>query len=120
MRPSQQVETFPDGVVEVYEEANRTIGALRVRLRFEELSVGVNRYYQAQTSVATNRIDRVIKVPRTNKADRMNIVRNNRRRSAIPYSANTGKAGARRRDLGASVGRGHDQKGVTIWPVVGE
>ena len=74
MRPSQQVETFPDGVVEVYEEANRTIGALRVRLRFEELSVGVNRYYQAQTSVATNRIDRVIKVPRTNKADRMNIV----------------------------------------------
>lgn len=74
MRPSQRVETFPDGVVEVYEETNRRIGALRVTLRFEEQSVGISRYYQAQASVATNRIDRVIKVPHTNKVDRMNIV----------------------------------------------
>lgn len=74
MRPSQKVETFPDGVVEVYEESNRTLGALRVTLRFEEQSVGINRYYQAQASVSTNRIDRVIKVPHTNKVDRMNIV----------------------------------------------
>lgn len=74
MRPSQKTETFPDGVVEVYEETNRKIGALRVRLRFEEQSVGISRYYQAQTSVASNTIDRVIKVPHTNKVDRMNIV----------------------------------------------
>lgn len=74
MRPSQKVETFPDGIVEVYTEANRTIGELRARLRFEEQSVGVTRYYQAQSAVATNRIDRVIKVPHTNLVDRMNIV----------------------------------------------
>lgn len=74
MRPSQKVETFPDGVVEVYEEANRTIGERKATLHFEEQSVGVNRYYQAQTSVSTNRIDRVIKVPHTNLADRMDIV----------------------------------------------
>jgi hypothetical protein len=74
MRPSQKVNTFPDGVVEVYEEENRKLGALRVRLRFAKYSVGISRYYQAQTSVASNRIDRVIKVPHTNKVDRMNIV----------------------------------------------
>ena len=74
MRPSQKVETFPDGVVEVYEESSRTLGSLIVTLRFEEQSVGINRYYQAQASVSSNRIDRVIKVPHTNKVDRMNIV----------------------------------------------
>ena len=72
MRPSQKVETFPDGIVEVYAEANRTIGELLVTLRFEEQSVGVTRYYQ--TAVASNRIDRVIKVPHTNLVNRMNIV----------------------------------------------
>lgn len=74
MRPSQKVETFPDGVVEVYAEANRKIGRLKASLRFEEQSVGINRYYQAQASVSSNRIDRVIKVPHTNIVDRMDIV----------------------------------------------
>lgn len=74
MRPSQKVETFPDGVVEVYAEDKRALGALLVTLRFEEQSVGINRYYQAQASISSNRIDRVIKVPHTNKVDRMNIV----------------------------------------------
>ena len=74
MRPNQKVETFPDGVVEVYAEANRKIGELKVLLRFEEQSVGINRYYQAQASVSSNRIDRVIKVPHTNIVDRMDIV----------------------------------------------
>lgn len=73
MRPEQKVETFPDGVVDVYEEANRTLGARLASLRYEKQSVGVNRYYQATASVATNRIDRVIKVPRTGKVNRMNI-----------------------------------------------
>lgn len=74
MRPSQKVETFPDGIVEVYAEENRVIGELRATLHFEKQTVGVTRYYQAQTSVATNRIDRVIKVPHTKLVDRMNIV----------------------------------------------
>lgn len=73
MRPNQRVETFPDGIVEIYAEANRTLGELLVTLHFERQSVGVNRYYQAQTSVASNRIDRVIKVPHTKLVDRMNI-----------------------------------------------
>lgn len=73
MRPSQKVETFPDGVVEVYAESGRTLGALVATLRFEEQSVGISRYYQAQ-AVSSSQIDRVIKVPHTNKVDRMNIV----------------------------------------------
>jgi SPP1 family predicted phage head-tail adaptor len=73
MRPCQQVETFPDGVVEVYEETNRKLGKLKATLRFEEQSVGINRYYQAQASVSSNRIDRVIKVPHTKLVDRLNI-----------------------------------------------
>lgn len=73
MRPCQQVETFPDGVVEVYEETNRKLGELKATLRFEEQSVGINRYYQAQASVSSNRIDRVIKVPHTKLVDRLNI-----------------------------------------------
>ncbi|MBR1701941.1 MAG: hypothetical protein IJ716_08295 [Lachnospiraceae bacterium] len=73
MRPSQTVETYPDGIVDVYADAKRTIGALKVSLRYEKQTIGVRRYYQAQTSVASNRIDRVIKVPHTNKVDRMDI-----------------------------------------------
>ena len=74
MRPNQQVETFPDGIVEVYEETNRTIGSKpKIKLRFEKYTVGVRRYYDSQTSAAGNRIDRVIKVPHTALADRMDI-----------------------------------------------
>ena len=74
MRPNQQVETFPDGIVEVYEETNRTIGSKpKLKLRFEKYTVGVRRYYDSQTSAAGNRIDRVIKVPHTNLVNRMDI-----------------------------------------------
>ena len=74
MRPNQQVETFPDGIVEVYEETNRTIGSKpKLKLRFEKYTVGVRRYYDSHTSAAGNRIDRVIKVPHTNLVNRMDI-----------------------------------------------
>lgn len=74
MRPNQPVETFPDGIVEVHTEANRTIGdSVIAKLRFEEQSVGIRRYYEAQVSDLSNRIDRVIKVPHTNLVNRMNI-----------------------------------------------
>lgn len=72
MRPMQQTETFPDGIVEIYQEQNRTLGAKKGSLRYEKQSVGVNRYYQAQ-ALSSNRIDRVIKVPHTTLADRMDI-----------------------------------------------
>ena len=74
MRPGQKVETFPDGVLEVYEETGRELGRLIATLRFEEQAVGVNRYYQAQASISSNRIDRVVKVPHTDKVDRLNVV----------------------------------------------
>lgn len=74
MRPNQPVETFPDGIVEVHTETNRTIGdSVIAKLRFEEQSVGVRRYYESQSSAEGNRIDRVIKVPHTKLVNRMNI-----------------------------------------------
>lgn len=63
MRPMQRPETFPDGEADIYEDAGRKLGRLKVTLRFEKQSVGVNRYYQA--SISSARIDRVIKVPHT-------------------------------------------------------
>ena len=73
MRPTQATETFPDGVVDVYPEAgNRRLGDKKATLRYEQQSVGINRYYQAQ-ALASNRIDRVIKVPHTGLVDRMDI-----------------------------------------------
>lgn len=74
MRPSQIVEAYPDGIVEVHADAGRKIGAKKVTLRFEEQSVGIKRYYQAQTSIASSTIDRLIKVPHTNLADRLDLV----------------------------------------------
>lgn len=74
MRPQQKVETFPDGIAEIYAENGRKLGELRGKLRFEQQSVGINRFYSAQDSVAGNTIDRVIKVPHTNLANRMDIV----------------------------------------------
>ncbi|MBQ6318201.1 MAG: hypothetical protein IJI23_00225 [Lachnospiraceae bacterium] len=74
MRPSQKVEVFPDGIVDIYEEDDgRRLGRKKGALRFEKQTVGVTRYYQAQVSVSSNRIDRVIKVPHNNIADRMDI-----------------------------------------------
>lgn len=74
MRPGQKVETYPDGTLEVYKDAGRSLGDLVVALRFEEQSVGVNRFYQSQMSVSSNRIDRLVKVPHTGKVNRMDIV----------------------------------------------
>lgn len=75
MRPSQQVEAYPDGIVDIYAEADgRKLGARKASLRFEEQSVGVARYYSAENSASTNRVDRLIKVPRTEGlVDRMDI-----------------------------------------------
>lgn len=74
MRPSQKIETYPDGVVAVYHAAEgRKVGDLKGVLHFEEQSVGVNRYYQAQASVVSDRIDRVIKVPHTDRASAQDI-----------------------------------------------
>ncbi len=73
MRPKQQVETFPDGVVDVYVQENRRLGAKKATLRFEEQSVGVRRFYEAG-ALASNRIDRLIKVPHTKLVDRLDIV----------------------------------------------
>lgn len=76
MRPTQQVEIYPDGIADIYAEADgRKLGRQKASFRFEEQSVGVNRYYSAENSVSSNRIDRVIKVPRTTGiVDRMDIV----------------------------------------------
>lgn len=74
MRPNQKVETFPDGIVDVYAEGNkRDLGDYKASFRFERQSVGVTRFYQAQLSVSSNQIDRMIKVPHNNIVDRMDI-----------------------------------------------
>lgn len=74
MRPGQKVETFPDGIVGVYKDEGRKLGTFKGQLRFEQQSVGVNRFYTSETSVSGNRIDRVIKVPHTTIANRLDIV----------------------------------------------
>lgn len=75
MRPNQKIESYPDGIVDVYAEESRKLGREKASFRFEEQSVGVNRYYAAETSVLSNRIDRMIKVPHTTGiVDRMDIV----------------------------------------------
>ena len=73
MRPNQPLETFPDGVVDVYAQENRKLGAKKATLRFEEQSVGVRRFYEAG-ALASNRIDKLIKVPHTLLVDRLDIV----------------------------------------------
>ncbi|MCR5591358.1 MAG: hypothetical protein K6F73_07455 [Lachnospiraceae bacterium] len=74
MRPSQKVETFPDGITDIYEEdEGRKLGSYKGSFRFEKKSVGVTRFYQSQVSVSSNRIDRMIKVPHNNIVDRMDI-----------------------------------------------
>lgn len=73
MRPAQKIETYPDGIVEIYKDNGRKLGELICSRHFENQSVGVNRYYQSVTSIAGDRVDRVIKVPHTNAIDRLNI-----------------------------------------------
>ena len=73
MRPMQKPETYPDGYVDVYAETGRTLGAQKAHLHFEMQSVGVIRYYQAQNSVKSNRVDMLIKVPHSGQINRMDI-----------------------------------------------
>lgn len=71
--PRQQVEVFPDGAVKIYAAKDRRLGGLKISLRYQDQSVGVVRYYSAENSADGNRIDRVIKVPHTDKVNRMDI-----------------------------------------------
>jgi hypothetical protein len=73
MKQNETPEVFNSGIVDVYPQDNRRLGQRKLRLRFQQQSVGVRRYYQAQTSIAGNRIDRLIKVPATGQAERMDI-----------------------------------------------
>lgn len=74
MRPGQKVETFPDGCVKIYAAADgRKVGDFKLKLNYEQQSVGVNRYYQAQTSVKSVKVDRLIKVPHTKIVSEMDI-----------------------------------------------
>jgi hypothetical protein len=61
MRPVQQVEVYPDGLVDIWTTKNRYLIAKAGAFRYEKLSVGVNRYYQA--SISNSQIDMLIKVP---------------------------------------------------------
>lgn len=73
-RADQKIETFPDGVVLVYPALNgRKVGSLKGRFHFELQSVGVNRYYQAQSSTLGNQVDKMIKVPHTNIVNTQDI-----------------------------------------------
>lgn len=74
MRPLQKVETYPDGFIDVYAEAGRTLGEQKAHLHFEMQSVGVIRYYESQNSVKSNRIDLLLKVPHSGQIDRQDIV----------------------------------------------
>lgn len=74
MRPSQKVETYPDGIVDIYASAEgRKAGPQKGSFRFEAQTVGVNRYYQSRLSVAGNKVDRLIKVPTNHIINRMDI-----------------------------------------------
>ena len=74
MRPQQKVETYPDGYIDVFAEAGRTLGEQKAHLRIEMQIVGVHRSYEAQNSVKSNRVDQLVKVPHSGKIDRMDIV----------------------------------------------
>lgn len=74
MRPNQTLETFPDGSLEVYEEDNRTIGLLKAKLRYEDKTVGIKRYYEAKNSIKGYTIALVLKVHHTGLVSEMDIV----------------------------------------------
>lgn len=66
MRPQQKVETYPDGIVDIYADGDgRTAGPHIVTLRFENKTIGIQRYYDAQNSVKSYTIALVIKVHHT-------------------------------------------------------
>lgn len=73
MRPKQKVETYPDGKVEIYNEDNRTLGTLKASLRFENKTVGIQRYYEAKNSVKSYTIALVVKVHHADLVSEMDI-----------------------------------------------
>lgn len=73
MRPKQKVETYPDGKVEIYSEDNRTLGAQKGVLRFENKTIGIQRYYEAKNSVKSYTIALVIKVHHTELVNELDI-----------------------------------------------
>lgn len=74
MRPEQKIETFPDGMVTIYaEEANRTVGEQKCKLRYGNEVLGIKRYYEAKNSVKSYTISKVIKVPHTTLFDELDL-----------------------------------------------
>ena len=66
MRPQQKVETYPDGIVNIYADGDgRTAGPHLAKLRYENKTIGIQRYYDAKNSVKSYTIALVIKVPHT-------------------------------------------------------
>ncbi len=75
-RPSQKIETFPDGKLTVYkvDKGKRRLVLKRGELRFANDSVSANRYYTSKTDVDTDRVDNLIKVPRVPFVDVNDVV----------------------------------------------
>ncbi len=66
MRPQQKTETFPDGKVEIYANGEKhTYGPKKATLRFENKTIGIQRYYDAQNSIKSYTVALVIKVHHT-------------------------------------------------------
>lgn len=75
MRPNQKVETFPDGILDVYERGDgRTTGDKLATLRFENKTIGIQRYFDAKNSVKSYTIALVLKVPHTTLYNEMDYV----------------------------------------------
>ena len=74
MRPLQKVETYPDGVLDVYTEENRTVGTKKGSFRFENKTIGIQRYYEAQNSVKSYTLALVLKVHHTNIISELDLV----------------------------------------------
>ena len=75
MRPTQKVETFPDGILDVYErDDGRTTGDKLATLRFENKTIGIQRYFDAQNSVKSYTIALVLKVPHTSLFNELDYV----------------------------------------------
>lgn len=63
-RPNQDIETFPDGFINVYsvDKKKRQLTSKKGKLRFASQSVSYNRYYTSKTDVNTEQVDKMIKV----------------------------------------------------------
>lgn len=75
-RPNQKIDVFPDGKLTVYkvDKSKRKLIEKKGTLRFENRSVGIDRYYTGNTDVDTTRLDSLVKVPRVPFVDVNDIV----------------------------------------------